>query len=217
MAGRATIEDIDKDTLANVLLFTGQEHKAWEKAANPFNKYSTVRKEMRMQKLSPSYGFAKTMAQENPSSTIGLIVNAKGGTSIEAWKPGGLLYSEAISQTKKALKTGGVLKGIIWHQGEANSSRYKKYTPQIIALIQALRTDLNQLNLPVVVGQLSSDKPLRNNFNKMILELPNHINNVAVVTTEGLSTIDKTHFDSKSQRILGQRYANEMLKLLAKK
>lgn len=86
-----------------------------------------------------------------------------------------------------------------------------------MVLIQALRKDLNQPNLPFVAGQLSSDKPQRNNFNKMILELPHQVPFTAVVRSANTSTIDKTHFDSESQRILGKRYALEMIKLISEK
>ncbi|MGJ8734646.1 MAG: sialate O-acetylesterase [Cellulophaga sp.] len=216
MAGRATIELQDKDSINNVFLFTGNQEKPWEKAANPLNKYSTIRKKIAMQKLGPGYGFAKEMIKANAGNKIGLVVNAKGGTSIEAWKPGEPFYNEAVSQTKKALKY-GVLKGIIWHQGEANASRYNTYMSKITELITALRQDLQMPDLAFVAGQLSSDKPQRNNFNKMILELPDNVKNTGVALTEGLTTIDSTHFDSASQRLLGKRYAEEMLKLIRKK
>lgn len=213
MAGRAVIEPIDKDTLVNVYIFTGNKVNLWEKAANPFNKYSSVRKKIGMQKLSPSYGFAKTMAKTT-SSKIGLVVNAKGGTSIEEWEPGALLYKEAIKQTQKALQTGGVLKGIIWHQGESNASKHKKYLPLLIHLIEHLRADLKMPDLPFVAGQLSPDKPKRKKFNNMILTLPEKVKNTGVVRTDNTATIDQTHFDSASQRLLGERYALEMLKLI---
>lgn len=213
MAGRANIELQDKDSINNVLLFTNNDEKLWEKAANPLNKYSTVRKKIEMQRLGPGYSFGKTIAQAREGKTIGLVVNAKGGTSVEEWEPGGLLYTEAINQTKKALKY-GVLKGVIWHQGEANASRYKMYIPKIKTLIEALRKDFNDPNLPFVAGQLSPDKSKRNNFNKMILELPEKVEYTGVVTTENTVTIDSTHFDSASQRLLGKRYAEAMLKLI---
>lgn len=216
MAGRAPLELKDKDSIDNVFLFTGNEEKIWEKATNPLNKYSTVRKKMSMQKLGPGYQFAKEMIKVHPESKIGLIVNAKGGTSIEEWEPGGVLYNEAINQAEKAMKD-GLLKGVIWHQGEANSGKYTKYMTKITALINALRTDLNAPNLPFVAGQLSSDKPKRNNFNKMILELPNKISNTGVATTEKLNTIDETHFNNASQMLLGKRYAMEILKLISNK
>lgn len=214
MAGRATIELQDKDSINNVLLFTGNEEKPWEKATNPLNKYSTVRKRMSMQKLGPGYGFALEMAKTRKGKDIRLVVNAKGGTSIDKWKPGDTLYNEAINQTRKALKTGGVLKGVIWHQGEANSRTYKAYMPKITELIEFLRKDFDTPNLPFVAGQLSPDKPHRLNFNKMILGLPAKVKHTAVVTTENTTTIDETHFDSQSQRLLGKRYAEALLKLI---
>lgn len=213
MAGRATIEEQDLDSINNVFLFNGNEVKPWEKAANPLNKYSTVRKKMSMQKLGPGYGFALEMAKVRHGKKIGLVVNAKGGTSIEEWKPGDTLYNQAIKQTKKALKD-GVLKGVIWHQGEANASKYKSYMPKIMTLIGALREDFDLPNLPFVAGQLSPDKSKRNYFNKMILELPSKIENTGVITTDNTTTIDETHFDSSSQRLLGRRYAEALLKII---
>ncbi len=213
MAGRAAIEEQDRDTIPNVFLFTGDAEKPWEKAANPLNEYSTVRKKLSLQKLGPGYSFAKEMAKATPGKKIGLIVNARGGTSIEEWHPGDSLYNEAVSQAKKAMEF-GVLKGIVWHQGEANVSRYDKYMPKIEFLIASLRKDLNDPDLPFVAGQLSPDKPKRINFNKMILKLPNTVENTGVITTENTETIDNTHFNSAGQRLLGQRYAKEMLRLI---
>jgi hypothetical protein len=211
MAGRAEIAGNDTDTLKNVFLYTGIPGKEWEKAANPLNKYSSIRKRLSMQKMGPGYHFAKLMSKgENP---IGLVVNAKGGTNIGLWKPGSEFYNEAVSRTKEAMKYGN-LKGILWHQGEANASKYNEYTPKIVALIEAFRADFNLPNLPFVAGQLSNDKPSRANFNKMLVQLPAKIDNVGVATTQNTSTIDSTHFDAKSQRKLGKRYAKEMLKLL---
>ncbi|WP_372755707.1 sialate O-acetylesterase [Labilibaculum sp.] len=212
MAGRAPIEEQDKDTLRNVYLFTGNAKKQWEKAANPLNAYSSVRKRLELQKLNPGYTFAKKIALKS-KRPIGLVVNAKGGTKIELWAPGTDFFNEAVARTKEAMKNGR-LKGIIWHQGEANSSKYKQYMPQITALIKALRTEFNQADLPFVAGQLSADKEARKDFNKMILTLPQELDCVGVVTSEKTSTIDKTHFDSGSQREMGRRYAKEMIKLL---
>jgi hypothetical protein len=212
MAGRAPIEEADKDTLVNVYLFVGSDSVVWEKAANPLNKYSTVRKIQSTQKLNPGYTFAKEMALES-KNPIGLVVNAKGGTKIELWAPGTDFYNEAVKRTKEAMKY-GKLKGILWHQGESNVSNYNNYMPQIVALIKALRTDFNLPELPFVAGQLSEDREARKNFNAMLLNLPQELNHAGVVTTENTSTIDKTHFNSASQRELGKRYAVKMLELI---
>jgi hypothetical protein len=212
MAGRGEIEARDTDTLANVLLFTGTEGKEWEKAANPLNRYSTVRKELSLQKLGPGYTFAREMARAR-GKTIGLVVNAKGGTSITEWKPGSTLYNEAVKRAKAAMKS-GPLKGIIWHQGESDVSKSDEYPAKITELIRALRADLGISNLPFVAGQLSEDRPERKVFNDMIMNLPSWLPNTGVVSSEGTATFDGTHFNSSSQRLMGERFAAEMLKLI---
>lgn len=214
MAGRATVELEDSDTLEHIFLYTGIEGIEWEKAANPLNKYSSIRKKIEMQKLGPGYSFAREMAEFSENKQIGLVVNARGGTKIEQWAPGTEYYNEAVKRTKAALKN-GTLKGIVWHQGEGNASNYKIYTTKIIELIEALRTEFNSPDLPFVAGQLSQDKPHRKPFNKMIKKLPKMLDDCAIVSTRKTSTIDSTHFNSKSQRLLGERYAREMQKLLA--
>lgn len=214
MAGRAEIELQDRDTLKGVFLYTGIEGDEWEKAANPLNKYSSIRKDISMQKLNPGYTFARDMSASAEGKKIGLVVNAKGGTSISLWAPGSDFYIEAVKRTKDAMRF-GVIKGIVWHQGESDASKYNTYTPKVITLIEALRDEFNMPDLPVVVGQLSEDKDLRIPFNQMIIQLPSKVKNVGVVTSENTATIDSTHFDATSQRLLGERYAREMLKLLS--
>lgn len=213
MAGRAEIEIQDKDSLANVLLFTGITGKEWEKAANPLNKYSTVRKELSMQKLGPGYTFARKMAEANPGKTIGLVVNARGGTALSEWMPGENLYNEAVKRAKAAMKY-GVLKGIIWHQGEADVSKSDSYLDKLALMIEKLRFDLGNSSVPFVAGQLSEARPERKVFNQMIILLPGKVSKTGVATSEGTATIDSTHFDSRSQRLVGERYAAEMLKLI---
>ena len=105
----------------------------------------------------------------------------------------------------------GELKGVLWHQGESDSSKYKEYMTKLVTMINALRADLNTPDLAFVAGQLSNDKPHRSDFNKMIMELPKHTDNASVITTENTSTIDSTHFDAASQRLLGERYAKKMI------
>jgi len=214
MAGRADIQQQDKDTLKNVFLYRGDSNKTWEKAANPMNKYSTIRKDIKLQKLGPSYTFAREMAKVS-NNPIGLVVNAKGGTNIKEWKPGTTFYEEAVRRTKEAMKF-GTLKGIIWHQGEANTSAVDAYKGQIKELIDSLRADLGNSDLPFVAGQLSEDKPKRHDFNVMIVTLPSFVSNTAVVSTEGTKTKEGTHFNSESQRLIGERYAEKMKKLQKK-
>ncbi|MGQ1945744.1 sialate O-acetylesterase [Geofilum sp. OHC36d9] len=214
MAGRATIDETVEDTLEHVFLFTNDTTEMWVKAANPLNKYSTIRKSLKIQKVGPSFSFGEVMAKMQPDKEIGLVVNAKGGTSINQWHPDSLFFKEAVRRTKLAMKYGH-LKGIIWHQGCADARKWNSYLPKLQYMVAQLRKELGDADLPIVVGQLSYDKPFRKSFNEMLLAVPDSISHSAVVSSEGLTTIDKTHFDTKSQVVFGQRYAEKMIGLIS--
>ena len=117
MAGRATLTPEVMDTLQNVYLLNDKGR--FEPAVNPLNRYSTIRKEMSMQRLGPAYSFAKEMFLQT-KRPVGLVVNARGGSSINSWLKGSKdgYYEEALSRIRTAMKQGGILKAIIWHQGK---------------------------------------------------------------------------------------------------
>jgi len=215
MAGRAEIEEQDKDSLQHVFLFTGVAGREWEKAANPLNRYSTVRKELSMQKLGPGYTFAKRISEAYPGREFGLVVNARGGTAISEWMPGKGLYNEAVKTAKQAMQQGRI-RGILWHQGESDVSRSEAYLEDLVILVQTLRTDLGAGSIPFVAGQLSEDRPQRAALNKILLQLPGRLNNCGIALSEGTATIDSTHFDTRSQRLMGERYGGEMIRILGK-
>ena len=175
MAGRAEIRAQDMTPLEKVYLFTGDTGTPWVRANNPLNRFSTIRKVISMQRLSPAYSFAKTMATSTKRE-IGLVVNARGGTSIVQWLPGTHYYQEAIQRTKQAMQY-GTLKGIIWHQGESDSDslRTSMYLGRLEILINAFREEFENPMLPLVAGQVSEDRERRIPFNNMILELPDFI------------------------------------------
>lgn len=223
MAGRATLTPELMDTLNNVYLFN--DHEEFEPAVNPLNRYSTIGKEISMQRLGPSYSFAKEMA-EKTGCPVGLVVNARGGSSINSWLKGAKdgYYEEALTRVKAAMKKGH-LKAIIWHQGEANSTDPEKYKQQLSSLMGDLRQDLGMPELPVVVGQISqwagwTKSPLGTKpFNDMILTVASFLPNSAYASSEGLLPYkDETdpHFDTNSQLMLGKRYAEALLNLLNK-
>ena len=213
MAGRAEILPDLTAPVEDVYLFTGQE---WVPATNPLNLYSSIRKGVSMQRLGPVYGFARKMQRDNPENKIGLVVNAKGGTAIEEWMPGTLFFSEIISRARLAAKSGEV-KGIIWHQGESDVKEADQYLGKISYLINAVRDSLNLPGLPFVVGQMSEDKSIRKPLNALLLNLPKEMPNTAIALAYGTTTFDSTHFDSPSQLLIGERYADEMKTLLKTK
>lgn len=213
MAGRAPFSQQEAAVIPRCYLLDGDDQ--WVPAKNPLNSYSTIRKDLGGQKMNPGYTFSKTMLEKDKRISIGLVVNAKGGTKIEQWKKGTHFYNEAVRRTKKAQET-GVLKGILWHQGEGNVSNAEQYLGELSALIANLRTDLGDPNLPFVAGEILYPKSLsrdQNPINNQIAMLPNAVPFTGVASAQGLTLQDYAHFDAKSMKLLGERYAEEMLKI----
>jgi len=89
-----------------------------------------------------------------------------------------LLFDRAVARTNETLRlTGGILRGILWHQGESDSvSRCAPfYQDNLAAMVAALRSTINadargaqargsQANIPFVVGTMSRGNDNRGNF-----------------------------------------------------
>jgi hypothetical protein len=208
MAGRAAIPPKDMAPLPNAWLLT--KDGTWEAAKPPLNIHSTINKGPGMQKLNPGTQFAADMLAEHPGTTIGLVVNARGGSKIEQWIPSEKYYKEALRRTRQAMKS-GTLKGILWHQGESNHSD-TDYLVKLKALVNNLRSDLDDPKLPFVVGQINSSKK-KYPVNEQLLKLPTQLKATACISSRGLTTTDAWHFDATSQKLLGERYAKAMISL----
>jgi hypothetical protein len=154
----------------------------------------------------------------DPATSIGLIPAAFGGTSLDEWKVSGELYKNAVARAREAMKS-GKLRGILWHQGEADSGKEElvlSYRKRFAAMIKQLREDLGAPDLPVVVGELGEfrDVPLNQQINEQLTLIPFTVAHSAFVSSAGLKEKgDKTHFDAASQREFGRRYALAFLSL----
>lgn len=219
MAGRGYINETlgDLNPVNNTYLLT--PGLSWEVASNPLNKYSSIRKELSMQRISPAYGFALNM-QGKTVNPIGLIVNAQGGSSIAMWTKGSAegLYEKSLVRAKEAQKWGKI-KAILWHQGESNSgsTAVAAYPNQFKAMIDNFRSELNEPDLYVVAGELAywrSGGTGSNLFNNMIRTISTFLLNSDYVSAEGLTPlIDATdpHFDRASNIELGKRYSEKVI------
>lgn len=208
MAGRAALEDGDDQPLPRVLLLDDQGK--WIPATNPLNRFATNRKVLSMQRISPGAGFAQAMTKAVPAATIGLISNARGGTSVEEWQKGKPLYDNTLKRLRAV--DGLTVNGVIWHQGEANRAD-PEYLGKLQRVIESLRADLKSPALPFVAGEIYG-KAL---VNDLLGTLPDKVSATGVASAAGLTVFDKVHFDRNSQFTLGERYAEQMLKLLKKK
>ncbi len=206
MAGRAPFTEKEAEEIPRCLLLNAEDK--WEPAKNPLNRHSTIRKGLGMQKLNPGYSFASKMLEANEDISIGLVVNAKGGTKIEQWEKGTRFYKEAVRRAKEAQET-GTLKGILWHQGESNAGNPDGYLRKLEKLVEDLRDDLETPDLPFVAGQVKDVDPI----NEQIAELPETVASTGFVSSKDLKTMDRWHFDAGSIKKLGEGYAKEMLRI----
>jgi len=219
MAGRGEVESQDKELYPRV--FTLDKAGEWAPAVEPihFDKPSVAG-------VGPGLTFGKIMADHNPSVRIGLIPCAAGGSTITVWKSGGYWeqtkskpYDDAIERTKAAMKH-GVLKGILWHQGESDSNGddAELYEDRLVALIDVLRTDLGTPDVPFVVATLGDyfieNHPEGKIVNEALRRIPQRVKHTACVDATGLEHKgDNVHFNSSAARELGRRYAEAMLRL----
>ena len=213
MAGRGEVEPQDREPNPHVLMFT--KDGRWVPALDPlhFDKPDIV-----------GVGLGRTFGIEisaaNPGITVGLIPCAAGGSPIASWEPGGYHpqtkshpYDEAVRRAKKALEA-GVLKGILWHQGESDSQPGKAevYEEKLHALIARFREVLDASSVPFVVGQMGqfAERPWTDAKNLVDLahrHLPQKVSFSAFANSDGLThNGDEVHFDAKSYRELGRRY-----------
>lgn len=206
MAGRAPFTDAESKPIERCFLLDSSG--VWEPASNPLNRYSTIRKDISMQKMNPGYTFVQTMLAEDESVKIGLVVNARGGSSIEEWAAGTPYYQDALKRVSEALKT-GTLKGILWHQGEANVNNPENYIDKLTELVTRFRNDLDMPQLPFVAGQIDGVDAI----NDQIAMLPDRLPYTGYVRSEDLVIFEEWHFDAASVKLMGQRYAEEMLRI----
>lgn len=219
MAGRGIIEPQDTVTDPNVFMLDKQNK--WVPAKSPIHFDKTV--------AGTGLGltFGKAMAKKN-NKKIGLIPCAVGGTNISMWMPSAYdkitnshPYDDAIKRTKIAMQH-GKLKGILWHQGEGDSSKERaplyeqRFDSLLLNLQKELFVDIHKL--PIVLGELGQfyceKNPEAKKINHVLKFISNKHTNIALASSKGLTHKgDTIHFDAASQRELGKRFAAKMSKL----
>lgn len=210
MVGWGKIEEEDKVTHPRI--FKLNEKNEWVQAANPLHPGS--------RHMGMGMTFAREMIKQDESIKIGLIPCAFNGSPLSRWqRKGGDLYAQAMKKAKLAMEK-GVIKGILWHQGESDSNGRlaDTYTERFQQMVKDVRAELGNENIPVVVGQVGTffaeRRPTAKKINECHAKVSETVPLSACASSEGLTDRgDRCHFDNKSLREFGRRYAKLMQEL----
>ncbi len=179
MAGRGMVEP--EDEVEDPHIFMQTKEKQWVPARDPmhFDKPKVAG-------VGPGLSFARTLLKTDPNINIGMIPAARGGSNIREWKArNDGFYAWAMQRAKKAGEN-GTLRGILWHQGEADCTdeNTAAYAGRFSAMIQQMRTDLGNENLPVVIGELGYFNPTHEKFNANLPAVAASVPHCALVSAE---------------------------------
>jgi hypothetical protein len=200
----------------------GREYNQWHVATPPLHSGGTG--------VGPGDYFAKTLIEQLPDKCrVGLVPCGIKGVDIDFFRKGVVskrrpefpippdnhwagAYEWVISRAKLAQEV-GVIRGILFHQGESDSEQ-TIWMERVAELVRELRRELGLgETVPFLVGELCHSGACASH-NEHICQLPQRIANTFVVSAEGLTGIDRFHFDLPSQRELGRRYGRVMLEAL---
>ncbi|KAJ6310480.1 hypothetical protein OIU76_015246 [Salix suchowensis] len=139
------------------------------------------------------------------NGAVGLVPCAVGGTAIKEWARGEELYENMVRRAKESVKDGGEIKGLLWFQGESDTSTQieaNAYRGNMEKLIENVREDLGLPSLPIIQVAIASG--LDDNYMEKVREAQLNINlpNVACVDAKGLDL--KRGSSSPDNRISGQ-------------
>ncbi|WP_375434834.1 sialate O-acetylesterase [uncultured Hymenobacter sp.] len=210
MAGRGPLDTESKAVHPRIVMLDSANQ--WVPATDPvhFDKPKAAG-------VGPAIRFAQEIQGSDRKQTIGLIPCAVGGSPIKVWQPNAVYlktfhpYDNALARARLAMQQ-GILKGILWHQGESDNDSLLAavYLEKIAVLVNRLRADLQQPNLPFVAGEIGYFNKATY-INRVLNQLPQKVPFTAVVSARGLiDKGDRLHFDTASARELGKRYAAAM-------
>ena len=220
MAGRGRLAELDRKPLPKV--FSYSQDGRWIPARDPlhFDKPKVVG-------VGIGRAFAQAVRQADPRCTVGLIPCAVGGSPISTWQPGGFHpstkthpWDDAMRRARAALPA-GTLKGILWHQGESDCQPQLAavYAARLHQLIGRFRKELQHPAVPFLAGQMGQfpERPwdaAKKQVDAAHRGLSKGVPHTAFVSSQGLTHKgDEVHFDARSYRELGRRYARAWLKM----
>mgnify|MGYP000025289992 FL=1 len=216
MAGRGLVEP--QDTVPNNRVYTLNKQGNIILAKEPLHFYEPT-----MAGLDSGLSFGKALIKHIPDSiSVLLIPTAVGGSSISQWLNDSIHREvKLFSNFKQKAELGmqyGTVKGILWHQGESDAKTKEAplYQIKLSELFYQFRKIIGNQETTVVIGQLGSysTNPLWSKINDHIKYYVSTDPYSGMINTQDLKDKgDKVHFNSEAQRLMGERFANEFIKI----
>ena len=213
MAGRGHICEAETiDTSRIYILRNGR----WQNMFRPINA------DRSFSGVCLAESFAEAYAKKH-NVDVGLICCADGGTSLDQWQEGELLYEHAVFQAKLAQRTSTIV-GVLWHQGEGDCSTVlaSTYRMRFEKMMAAFRRDLGLEKTPFILGELGdflANCPMGEHLklytlvNEQLRDIAKHNPYVGCVSAKGLTAnADFLHFNAKSLYEFGLRYLEALEK-----
>lgn len=221
MAGRGEFSDVPP--IQNPLCYMLRMGR-WQKMREPVNPDRSIFTGKFHSGTSLAAAFADKVALHT-GERVGLIPCADGGTCIDQWMPGEVLFDHAVLMTKLALRSSRLC-GILWHQGESDCNtdeQVRAHREKFVTMITALRRALGAEDIPLIIGELAEQvvegresaairhAAMNRQYHTIARELPC----CAVASSAGLALKeDGLHFDAVSLRTFGERYFEEYARLV---
>lgn len=212
----------------------GRVKGEWYKATPPLVRCYTG--------IGPADFFGRAMVDALPSNIgVGVINVAVGGCKIELFDKDnfqeyvkgeadwlknmvaeydGDPYKRLVEMARIAQEDGAVIKGILLHQGESNTGD-EEWPLKVKKVYDLLLEDIGLApnSIPLLVGEVvhANQNGVCASMNEIIQTLPEVIPNSYVISSADCEAgRDRLHFSRRGYKMLGERYAEQMLSILNK-
>lgn len=214
MAGRGYYEDMIEIKTSRIFTLRNGRWYKFFRPINPDREFAGVN-------LAESFAEKYSISHD---TEVGLICCADGGTSLNQWAKGEVLFDNAVNMARLAMRSSDLV-GILWHQGEADCAPQliATYKERFLAMITEMKKLIGREDLPVIIGGLGDFLPKRSpggaldnyrELNRVFKEMARENDLIAFACAEGLADRgDNLHFSSPALYEFGLRYLEAFEKI----